>query len=140
MEAYTGCMAATILVIDDHGMVRQVVEMMLTHYGYTVYTASDGERGLELYERHGADAAIVDVDMPGLTGPDVCRELTRRAQGRGRNLVLWLMTGVVRPELATDIALSGAVGVIAKPFSKKELLACFEQHGVHGQRVHAMAS
>lgn len=119
-------MPQTILIIDDNPMVREVVQVMLNNAGYRAIAAEDGPSGIRAFAAHTFDAAIIDVDMPVMNGVDVCRELTAQATAAHRPFVAWIMTGVVRPELVTSALAAGAVGVLAKPFTKRELLARFE--------------
>lgn len=128
-------MPATILVIDDNTLVREVVQGLLKVAGFHVLGAGEGIAALAAYAAEGADGAIVDMDMPGMNGLEVCRELRLRAKVAHRPLQLWLMTGVVRPELVEDAQAAGAQGVLAKPFTRDELLRCFSgllvQHSEH---------
>ncbi len=57
-----------VLLIDDDELVRQSLEMLLSHEGFTVATASDGNQALDLAKTHGFDLVISDVRMPGLDG------------------------------------------------------------------------
>lgn len=120
-------MGRTILVIDDNPLVCDVVRRMLETRGYIVHTAEGGLQGLELLAQHDEIVgAIVDVDMPGMDGLEVCREIGAYAAGTGRDVWVWLMTGVTRPELEARAAAAGARGVLAKPFTTHELVRCCE--------------
>jgi DNA-binding response OmpR family regulator len=66
---------ATILVIDDEDIMREILEALLTRAGYQVRLAASGEAGLELARTTTFDAAIVDVMMPGMDGIAVLQEL-----------------------------------------------------------------
>src|SRR5688500_15204018 len=68
---------ASILVIDDEEIMREILEALLTREGYTVRLASTGEEGLELARTGPFDAAIVDVMMPGLNGIQTLDELKK---------------------------------------------------------------
>lgn len=119
-------------MIDDNPLVCDVVRRMLETRGYVVHTAESGLQGLELLSRHGEiSGAIVDVDMPGMDGLEVCREVCAHASGTGRDLWVWMMTGVTRPELEARAAAAGARGVLAKPFTTHELVRCCETEAVH---------
>jgi CheY-like chemotaxis protein len=124
-------MAPTILVVDDNDMVRELVQGMLNATGYRALSAEDGATALAVYAGNAIDAAILDVDMPGMTGVDLCRALHAQAAATHHPLVVWLMTGNARPELEPAARAAGAVGVLAKPFSKQELMACFHHVEAH---------
>lgn len=119
-------MARTILVIDDNAMVREVVQSMLEFRGYDVFPVEDGPKAIAHCLDHRVDVALVDVDMPRMDGVEVCRVLRRQAEALGRRLLIWLMTGVTRPELVVRAKAAGAAGVLSKPFTSEELLARIE--------------
>src|SRR4051812_5983419 len=98
----------TILVIDDNPDVREVVRSMLEGRGYGVVVAENGADGMDKFAQHHVDAALVDMDMPRMNGIEVCRALRNRATELGRNVLLWLMTGVMRPEVEEGAASVGA--------------------------------
>jgi CheY-like chemotaxis protein len=106
-------------------MVRQVVQSMLNMAGYRALSAEDGATALAIYAGEAVDGAILDVDMPNMTGVELCAALRAQAAAQRRPILLWLMTGVVRPELVSDAIAAGARGVLGKPFTREELLACF---------------
>ncbi len=113
-------------MLDDNPLVREVVRRMLDCRGYSVVVAADANDALDLLARQRIDAAIVDVDMPVMNGVEACRALRNQAAAAGRSLLVWLMTGVTRPDLAARALAAGALGVIAKPFTTDELVACVE--------------
>ena len=129
----------TILVVDDNPMVREVVQGMLNAAGFHALSAEDAATALALYASNPIDAAMIDVDMPGMNGIDLCRALQAQAAAVGRGVLAWLMTGVVRPELVVDAQAAGATGVLAKPFTRAELVACFEPLAAQ-QRQRMLAS
>jgi CheY-like chemotaxis protein len=56
------------LIIEENGDSRRMPEAMLKMYGYTVYTAADGNEGLETLLRLHPQLAIIDIGLPGLNG------------------------------------------------------------------------
>jgi len=69
----------TVLVIDDEDLVRDVVARMVEDLGYAALTAADGESGLLLIDR--ADAVLVDLTMPRMSGSDVVSAVRARRPG-----------------------------------------------------------
>ena len=65
----------TVLVIDDDPDVRDFIATALEEQGYQVIPASDGDDGVEQFERARPDLVIVDFIMPGLSGADVARQI-----------------------------------------------------------------
>ncbi|HEY8504799.1 MAG TPA: response regulator, partial [Gemmataceae bacterium] len=66
-----------ILVVDDEPFVLDVIEHLLRHHGFEVWPAGGGAEALALYQRHRDAVALVllDVQMPGLDGPQTLRAL-----------------------------------------------------------------
>jgi len=106
----------TLLVIDDQQPVLDTLYHMLGAQGFTVAVAENGAAGLALFDRLVIDGALVDFQMPGFNGVEVCRELRARAQQAGIDLPVWLITGACTPELRRLAAAAGAVSVLTKPF------------------------
>jgi putative two-component system response regulator len=67
--------AGTILVVDDESQNVEVLRRLMTRLGYDVLTASDGESALETVARDRPDLVLLDVNMPGIDGVEVCRRL-----------------------------------------------------------------
>ena len=68
---------ASILVIDDEEVMREILEALLSREGHRVRLASTAEEGLELARTLPFDAAIVDVMLPGMDGITALDELKR---------------------------------------------------------------
>ena len=62
-----------ILVIDDEKPTLSMFKLFLTAYGYDVYTAEDGEKGLAVFEQISPDIVFTDIKMPGMDGLEVLR-------------------------------------------------------------------
>jgi CheY-like chemotaxis protein len=73
----------TLLVVEDDDDVRTLIEDTLGFRGYTVLAAADGREALQLAKEHGGaiDLLVTDVVMPGMSGPEVARELAARRPG-----------------------------------------------------------
>lgn len=112
-----------VLVVDDQPLIREVVRTMLETRGFAVVTAKDGHEALRVFADVEPAIALVDVDMPGPNGVEVCRALRAAAAGLGRVLPVWIMTGVERPGLESRAENAGAEGVLPKPFSSDELVS-----------------
>jgi two-component system response regulator MprA len=109
-----------ILVVDDERAVRESLRRALELEGYEVELAEDGEQALDrLAASPLADAAILDVLMPGIDGLEVCRRL--RAEGS----VVPVLMLTARAEVDSRVAGldAGADDYLPKPFALAELLA-----------------
>jgi len=81
-EASVGWMksaaAKTVLCVDDERIGLRVRKIMLEGHGFNVLTATSGEQGLALLDKHEIDLVILDYYMPGMNGGDVALEVRRR--------------------------------------------------------------
>ena len=66
---------ANILMVDDDHHIRELVNMLLTREGFTVYEATDGVKALKKLETLDVDLAILDIMMPNMDGWELCQEL-----------------------------------------------------------------
>ncbi len=109
----------TILLVDDQEMIRELGERILRPYGYHVLTAADGVEALRLYRRWSQviDLVILDLLMPGLSGPETLREL-RRVRPDVRVLI---SSGYYANKEGHAPECDGAVGRVSKPYHPQEL-------------------
>ena len=110
--------AGRILVIDDEPQIRRIMLETLTNSGYEVNDAKNGEEGLMKVRDFRPDLVLLDINMPGMGGIEVCKEIRRDS-----NIAIIMLT--VRKSEADKVAAldAGADDFIAKPFSTPELLA-----------------
>lgn len=109
---------ATILLVEDEAILADTLRYNLEHEGYTVLTASDGVKALELARQHHPDLLILDVMLPRLDGFSVCRIL------RGESDIPIIMLTARQDEIDRIAGLEmGADDYVVKPFSLGELLA-----------------
>lgn len=76
-----------ILVIEDNNDLREMVCAMLTMSGHTVLNAPDGETGLKLALKEQPDVALVDIDLPGISGFEVAARLRANKVTCGMKLI-----------------------------------------------------
>jgi two-component system KDP operon response regulator KdpE len=109
---------ANILVVDDEAQIRRVLRSTLTFRGYELLEAATGEEGLELARKFKPDLILLDVNLPGISGIETCRELRRFTA------VPVIMLTVRSAERDKVVALdAGADDYVTKPFGIEELLA-----------------
>lgn len=109
---------STILIIEDEPELVKILRSYLEKSGYTVQTASRGDVGLQLWEHEKPDLVLLDLNLPGMDGLDVMREIRRRA-----DTPIILVTARVE-EADRLIGLEmGADDYISKPFSPREVVA-----------------
>jgi two-component system KDP operon response regulator KdpE len=109
---------STILVVDDEPQIRRVLRTTLTSHGYVVIEARSGDEALDLIRREHADLILLDVNMPGRSGLETCREI------RSSSDVPIIMLTVRNTERDKVQALdAGADDYVVKPFGAEELMA-----------------
>lgn len=124
-------MPRTLLVVDDNQSVRESLKFLLLRRGYTVHVAESGPEAIDIAHRHKIDGAMVDVNMPGMNGIEVCRALRERAAATGHNIAVWMMTGARTPEVVKLASEAGALALLGKPFDLPALYRRFEdQFGI----------
>lgn len=110
---------ALIVTVDDHEDVRTLVERSLQRGGHTVIAATDGAAGLGAVREHRPDLVLTDVDMPCMTGLELCQAIN--ADPHLQHIPVMLVSGSIHPDdPRTDYV--GAAAVISKPFVPKDLL------------------
>jgi two-component system, NtrC family, response regulator PilR len=109
---------ASILVIDDEDIMREILETLLVREGYSVRLAANGNEGLELAKSLPFDAVIVDMMMPGIDGMSVLDELHQIDE----ELPVVMITAFASMENAITAMKKGAFDYITKPFKNDEVL------------------
>jgi DNA-binding NtrC family response regulator len=102
----------TILVADDDSYIQEALKDRLESLGYRVLQAENGLQAVEIIERQTPHMAFLDVEMPGMKGMDVLREIRRR----DHNLPVVMITAYGSIGLAVEAMKEGAYDFIAKPF------------------------
>lgn len=83
-------MSKTILIVEDHPDALEYFEEVLAEHGYTVMTADNGRKGLELAKSGAPDALILDVVLPQMTGREI--HDTLRADASFKELPILFIT------------------------------------------------
>ncbi len=107
-----------ILVVDDDLALLSLVSFALRQAGYLPVEATDGQAALAAYTREQPDLVILDVNLPGISGFEVCRQL--RAQGPTPIMLLTVRNTEEDEVKGLDL---GADDYLTKPFSPRTLLA-----------------
>jgi two-component system alkaline phosphatase synthesis response regulator PhoP len=111
-------MNGTILVVEDEPKIRKLARDYLENSGFRVITTGDGAVALGMARQENPDLVVLDLNLPGMDGLDVCRRL--RA---GSDVPIIMLTARI-DETDRLIGLElGADDYITKPFSPRELVA-----------------
>jgi two-component system alkaline phosphatase synthesis response regulator PhoP len=109
---------STILIIEDEPELVKVLRSYLEQAGFNVLTAYRGDSGLSTWEHKHPDLVILDLNLPGLDGLDVAREIRRK----GNTPIIMLTARVEEMDQLIGLEL-GADDYIPKPFSPRVVLA-----------------
>lgn len=107
-----------ILVVDDEQRIVRQVRDYLEHGGFRVLEAGDGKTALAMVRQAKPDLIVLDLNLPGMDGLDVCRTLRREAD----TPIIMLTARVEETDRLIGLEL-GADDYITKPFSPRELVA-----------------
>jgi two-component system, cell cycle sensor histidine kinase and response regulator CckA len=109
----------TILLAEDDGAVRRLARDVLTHQGYTVLDARDGDEALAIAHQYGGPIhlLIADVVMPGLSGRDLSQRLNMERPG-----IPVLYTSGYTENLMVRAGFEQGLALLAKPFLPADLL------------------
>jgi diguanylate cyclase (GGDEF)-like protein len=110
-----------ILIIDDSAEALTVAKARLAHEGHEILCAGSGQEGLEAAGRENPDLVLLDVDMPGMSGFEVCRRLKEDAATCSTPVIFLSGSGGTEDKVkGLDL---GAVDFVTKPFDAFELRA-----------------
>jgi putative two-component system response regulator len=112
---------ARVVVADDEQSVAEMFRRILSKEGYGVEVVHDGVSAVEAVREFKPHVAIFDVNMPGMTGLEVCRQLKGDAATRLTPVVL--VTGMAHREKRIEGLDAGADDFLSKPIDTQELLA-----------------
>ena len=109
-----------VVIADDADDVLQLAAMSLTTAGFTVHAASSGLEAVDLATTVEPHCVILDLNMPDLSGFEVCRQL--RAHPATSDCVILILTVQAAPTDKVEAFSVGADDYIVKPFSPRELV------------------
>lgn len=108
-----------ILVVEDQAYFLDLIKDWLTAEGYMLDCATDGPSALLFLKQYEYDLVILDVNLPGLSGIDVCRNFRQRG---GTAPIIFLTVNQTIDDKATGFD-AGADDYLTKPFHMRELSA-----------------
>lgn len=125
----------TILLVEDDRRIAQNISRGLTDEGYETVIAYDGLEGRQLARSSAFDLLILDINLPGLNGYELCREV--RATNPHQPMLMLTALGEIEDKV-TGLGI-GADDYLVKPFDFRELLArvaaCIRRANLHTEPV-----
>ncbi len=108
----------TALVVEDDKSVSQLIRLYLAQAGYKVISAEDGLVGLRMALEDAPDIVLLDLNLPGIDGIEVCRNVRKYSEVP----IIMVTARVDEDDRLTGLNL-GADDYVSKPFSPRELVA-----------------
>ncbi len=110
-----------ILVVEDEEKIMTVVKSFLESKGFTVLTAHDGKKAIEIFERENISLILLDLMLPEMSGEEVCQLIRKKS----RVPIMMLTAKSEESDHLRGLGI-GADDYITKPFSLKALYARIE--------------
>jgi len=110
-----------ILLADDQEDIRTLTAHQLKRNGHKVVVAKDGAHALRTFHAASFDVALLDQEMPGMTGDEVARAIRKAEQGKKKPIFLVASTGNTTAEDARRLKQAGFDEVLGKPFRLEDL-------------------
>ncbi|MFQ5614957.1 MAG: response regulator [Anaerolineales bacterium] len=111
-------MTQKILVVDDEPEIVKLVRAYLERAGFAVVTAAEGQEAMAVFRRERPNLVILDLNLPGMDGLDVCRALRRASDVP----IIMLTARIEETDRLIGLEL-GADDYVVKPFSPREIVA-----------------
>jgi CheY-like chemotaxis protein len=117
---------AKVLIVDDEDATRRLVSVTLSGGDYQVLEAHDGAEALDVIRRERPVMVLLDIQMPGIDGIEVCRQLKADPALRGTLVVM--LTAQAQADARRRATAAGADMFLTKPFSPLQVLELVDRH------------
>jgi FixJ family two-component response regulator len=114
--------AVVVVIVEDDQSVRESLPDLLSQFGYAARTFASAEEFLASDEVSDAKCLILDIGLPGMSGPDLQRELIRR----GFSIPTIFITGRPDRTIPPSLLKAGGIACLFKPFSEEDLRAALD--------------
>jgi FixJ family two-component response regulator len=115
-------LVAAVVVVEDDVSVRESFPDLLDEFGYAALTFASAEDFLASNAVSNAKCLILDIGLPGMSGPDLQRELIRR----GFSIPTIFITASAENSVAPDLLEEGGIACLLKPLNEQELRAALD--------------
>jgi DNA-binding response OmpR family regulator len=107
-----------VLIVEDERKIADTLKFGLSEHGYHVEVAYDGNIGLSIFRNHNFDLVIIDINLPGINGFELCKLIRKQNQ----KISIIMLTSMSRLDDKIEGYDAGADDYMVKPFEFKELL------------------
>jgi CheY-like chemotaxis protein len=120
-----------VLLVDDEHVVRHVLAAVLTHEGFVVDEAGDGQEALTCLNEREPDVVVTDLQMPRLDGRELCRQMKDNPATRRIPIILVTSSSID----SRDVGAIGCDVLIAKPVSGLALATAVKAMAAHREKA-----
>lgn len=118
MQQFTCMDEIRILLVEDEARIADTLRFGLVENGYHVEVAYDGKIGYRIFQNHPFDLAVLDINLPGMNGFDLCKTI----RSENTKVPIIMLTALSTLEDKIEGYDAGADDYIIKPFEFRELL------------------
>ncbi len=133
-------MNRNVLVVDDEEVCITVLNDLLTHEGYQVYSAKTGEEALTMLKSNDIGVVLLDKNLPGVSGMEILKKIKKDYP----SIQIIMVTGYGTKETALEAEMNGAYSYLLKPFdlnvAKTLVRTAFIARDLHAQRTSEKSS
>jgi DNA-binding response OmpR family regulator len=126
-----------ILLVDDEPMVLRVLRLQLENAGFSVETAPNGKVALEIVNATPPDALVTDIEMPHMSGEELCEKL--QDQLPDRSFPIFVVTSLTALRHRQWSAKIPGLNFLEKPLSAKKLIAALKAYFENEHQVDSEA-
>jgi DNA-binding response OmpR family regulator len=109
-----------LLVVEDEQVISDICYRVLTREGFNVIQATDGNKAIELLNKHRFDLCLLDIRLPGIDGLELYRHICRNSPNLSLRVIF--MTGDALSRNIQEFVNSSGRQLLEKPFTTDELL------------------
>jgi CheY-like chemotaxis protein len=133
---YVGVKPLNVLIVDDNALNRQIMGVIVDAFGHSHVSAKDGGEALEMHGNGIFDVILMDIRMPGMSGPDATRAI-RAMEGRKSQVPIIAVTADAMTDNVSDHLKAGMDAVVTKPIDRAELARAI--NSAVGEEIHIIA-
>lgn len=123
-----------LLLAEDSKVNQQVIKRLLEKTGYAIDVVVNGGLAVQAVQSHRYDAVLMDVQMPGMDGPEAAALIRQWERGTGRRTPIIALTAYAMLGDRERFLECGMDDYLTKPIDPRELLKVLEQHGVPAEK------
>jgi CheY-like chemotaxis protein len=134
---FVGVKPLNVLIVDDNALNRQIMGAIVDAFGHSHVSATNGAEALEFHGNGMFDVILMDIRMPGMSGPDATRAI-RAMEGRKSQVPIIAVTADAMTDNVSDHLKAGMDAVVTKPIDRAELARAIND--AVGQEIHVIAA